>query len=96
MPIYLLAFIVIPKELLRLLRGLSGKASAYSAADAGDTGPIPGSVRSPGVGNGNLLQYSFLENPMDRRAGWATVHGVAESRTQLITQHSSTSGVMHN
>ena len=79
MPIYLLAFIVIPKELLRLLRGLSGKASAYSAADAGDTGPIPGSVRSPGVGNGNLLQYSFLDKPMDRGAWWAMFHGVTTS-----------------
>ena len=78
-PIYLLAFIVIPKELLRLLRGLSGKASAYSAADAGDTGPIPGSVRSPGVGNGNLLQYSFLDKPMDRGAWWAMFHGVTKS-----------------
>ena len=36
---------------------------------------------SPGVGNGNQLQYSFLENPMDREAGWAIVHGVAKSRT---------------
>ena len=37
--------------------------------------------RSPGDGNGNLLQYSCLENPMDRRAWWATVHGVAKSHT---------------
>ena len=49
------------------------------AANAGDTDLIPGSVRSPGVGNGNLLQYSCLENSMGRGARWATVHGVAES-----------------
>ena len=54
-------------------------------ADAGvlgDAGSIPGSGRSLGERNGNLLQYSCLENPMDRRAWWATaVHGVAKSRT---------------
>ena len=77
--IYLLTFIVIPKKLLSLPRGLSGKASAYNAGDAGDAGPIPGSVRSPGVGNGNLLQCSFLNKPMDRGAWWATFHGVTKS-----------------
>ena len=50
-------------------------------ANAGDEGSIPGSGRSPGGGNGNPLQYSCLENPMDRGAWWATVHGVAKSRT---------------
>ena len=45
-------------------------------ANAGDAGSIPRSERSPGEGNGNLLQYSCLGNPMDRRAWWATVHGV--------------------
>ena len=59
---------------------LDGKASAY---DAGDPGSIPGLGRSPGEGNGNPLQYSWLENPMDRGAWWATVHGVAKSRTRL-------------
>ena len=44
-------------------------------------GSIPGSERSPGEGNGNPLQYSCLENPMDGGAWWATVHGVAKSRT---------------
>ena len=48
-------------------------------ANAGDTGLIPGSGRSPGGGHGTPLQYSCLENPMDRGACWATVHGVAES-----------------
>ena len=51
------------------------------AANAGDTGSIPGSVRSPGVGNGNLLQYSCLENSMGRGAWWAIVHGVTKSQT---------------
>ena len=54
-----------------------------SACNAGDPGSIPGSGRSLGEGNGNPLQYSCLENPMDRGAWWATVHGVAKSRTQL-------------
>ena len=50
-----------------------------SACNLGDLGSIPGSGRSPGKGNGNPLQYSCLENPMDRGAWWATVHGVTES-----------------
>ena len=54
-----------------------------SACNVGDLGSIPGSGRSPGEGNGNPLQYSCLENPMDGRAWWATVHGVAKSRTRL-------------
>ena len=51
------------------------------SANIGDPGSIPGSGRSPGGGNGNPLQYSCLENPMDRGAWRATVHGVAESDT---------------
>ena len=54
-----------------------------SGCNAGDLGSIPGSGRSPGEGNGNPLQCSCLENPTDRGAWWATVHGVAKSRTQL-------------
>ena len=46
-------------------------------------GSIPGSGRAPGVGNGNLVQYSCLENSMDRGTWWATVHGDAKSGTQL-------------
>ena len=58
-----------------------GSADEASACSAGDLGSIPGLGRVPGVGNGNPLQYSFLEKPMDR-GGWrATVHGVAKSRT---------------
>ena len=48
-----------------------------------DTGSIPGSGRSPGEGHANPLQYSWLENPMDRRAWQATVHAAAQSCTQL-------------
>ena len=47
-------------------------------ANAGEVGLIPGSGRSPGEGNGNLLHYSCLGNPVDRGAWWATVHGVAK------------------
>ena len=54
-----------------------------SACNVGDLGSIPGSGRSPGEGNGNPLQYSFLENPMDGGAWWATVHWVAKSQTRL-------------
>ena len=54
-----------------------------TACNAGDLGSIPGLGRSPGEGNGNPLQYSCLENPMDRGAWWATVHGVAKSQTRL-------------
>ena len=53
-----------------------------NAGDIRDTGSIPGLGRSTGKGHGNPLQYSCLENPMDRGAWWATVHGVAKSRTQ--------------
>ena len=60
-----------------------GSEVKASACNAGDLGLILGSGRSPGEGNGNPLQYSCLENPMDRGAWWAIVHGVAESRTQL-------------
>ena len=60
--------------------GLDGKESA---CNAGDTGSIPGSGRSPGEENGNPLQYSCLENPMGRGVWQATVLGVAKSWTQL-------------
>ena len=53
------------------------------AYNEGDLGSIPGSGRSSGEGNGTPLQYSCLENPVDRGAWWAAVHGVAESRTGL-------------
>ena len=64
--------------------GSDGKECAYKV---GDLGSIPGSERSPGEGNGNPLQYSCLGNPMDRKACWATIHGVTKSQTQLSDQH---------
>ena len=60
-----------------------GSDSKASACNAGDPGLIPGSGRSPGEGNGNLLQYSCLENSMDWGAWCAAVHGVPKNRTQL-------------
>ena len=54
-----------------------------NAADLRDMGSIPGSGRFPGEGNGNPLQYSCLENPMDREAWQATVHVVTKSQTRL-------------
>ena len=67
-----------------------GSAGKESACNAGDLGLIPGSGRTLGGGHGNPLQYSCLENPMDRGAWQATIHGVAKSWTrlkQLSTAH---------
>ena len=58
--------------------GSEGKESTYNAGDLGST---PGLEISPGGGNGNPLQYSFLENPMDRGTWQATVHGVIKIQT---------------
>ena len=60
--------------------GSDGKASAYNV---GELGSIPGSGRFLGEGRGNPLQYSCLENSMDRAAWRATVHGVTKNQTQL-------------
>ena len=62
-----------------------------NAGDTEDPGLIPGSGRSPGEGNGNPLQYSCLENPTDRGAWWAEVHGVARVRHDLATKTTTTS-----
>ena len=75
-------------ELLGFCGCSVGKESAYSAGDLGST---PGSGRSPGEGNGNPLQYSCLENPMDRGAWRATVHGVTRNRHDLATKPPSLS-----
>ena len=69
-----------PKYLLGFPGGSDSKESAYKA---GDPGLIPELGRSPGEGNGNPLQYSCLENPMDGGAWWARTHGVSKSKTQL-------------
>ena len=60
--------------------GSDGKASVYNA---GDLSSIPGLGRSSGEGNGNPLQYSCLDNSMDKGAWWATVHGVTKSQTRV-------------
>ena len=60
-----------------------GSYGKESACNAGDQDSIPESGRCPGEGNGNPLQYSCLENPMNRGAWQATVHGVAKSQTRL-------------
>ena len=62
------------------------KESACNAGDTADVGSVPGSGRSPGEGNGNLLQYSCLENPMDRGAWWAAAHRPTKRLTQLSEQ----------
>ena len=67
--------------------GSEGKASACNAGDLGST---LGSRRSPGEGNGNPLQYSCLENPMDRETWWATVHDCKESDTTERLHNSNT------
>ena len=66
---------------LGLPRWLSNKESAFSAGDTESMGLIPGSERFPGGRLGNPLQYSCLENPMDRGTWWAAVRGVAKSST---------------
>ena len=60
-----------------------GSDGKESVCNVGDPGSIPGLGRSPGGGDGNLLQYSCLENSMDRGAWWARVHGLPKSWTQL-------------
>ena len=62
---------------------LEVKNSPANAGDVKEAGSIPRSGRSPREGNGNPLQYTWLKNPMDRGARWATVHGVTKNRTQL-------------
>ena len=70
----------------RGLPGVSlGKESTCNAGDAGDMGLISGLGRFPGGRNGNPLQYSCLDNPLDRGAWWAIIHGVTKSQTQLST-----------
>ena len=78
---------------VRLPGWLSGKESTCNAGDAGDAGLIPALESSPGRGNGNPLQYYCLENPMDRRAWRATVHGVSERQTWLSTQQQQQPGL---
>ena len=64
-----------------------GIENRLGVCNAGDRSSILKSGKSPGEGNGNPLQYSCLENSMDRGAWWATVHGVAKSQTRLSDNH---------
>ena len=65
-----------------IYRGFPGASvGKESACNAEDSGPVPGLGRFPRGGNGNPLKYSCLENPKDRRAWWAMVHGAAKSQT---------------
>ena len=72
-------FIGLLRESNDLLYG--GSDGKESTCNAGDLGSISGSGRSPGEGNGNPLQYSCLENPMDKGAWWAIVPGITKSQT---------------
>ena len=79
--IYTLLYIKWVSQVLLVVRNLSANAGHIR-----DLGSSPGSGRSPGGGHGNLLQYSFLENSMDKGAWHATVHGVTKSeRTEQLT-----------
>ena len=70
------------------------KSPSANAGDARDAGSVPGSGRSPGVGNGTPLQYSCLENPMDRGAWWAAVHRITKSWTRLSVTNTLAFGFM--
>ena len=72
-------------------RGSAGKNLPASAGDPGDTGLTPGTGRSPGEGNGYLLQYSCLGTRVDRVARWAIAHRVAKSQTRLKRLHAGLS-----
>ena len=63
------------------------KTPLANPGDPRDPDSVPGSRRSPGGGHSNPLQYSFLENPMDRGTWWATVSRVAQNRTYLALMH---------
>ena len=80
----LLCIIRVP-QCVMLPRGAVVKNPPSNARNAGDVGSVPGSGRSPGGWHSNPLQYSLLENPMDRRAWWITVHGVVKSDTTEVT-----------
>ena len=73
--------LVVKSKINHHLGSPGGAVVKNPLVNAGDTGLFPGSGRSPGGGNGNPLQYSCLENPMDRGARWASVHGNTKSST---------------
>ena len=69
---------------------LKGKESVCNAGDTGDMGSVPGFRSFPGGEHGNPVQYSCLENPRDRGAWWAIIHGVIESDMTEVTEHTVT------
>ena len=87
-------------ELLRYASGIQGfphsSVSKASACSAGDPGSIPGSGRSSGEGNSNPVQYSCLENPMDRRVWQATVHGGTRVGHSLATESQAVQHTLSN
>ena len=85
--LYLNQFFFTTSVRLSFIHGLPRQHNGVKnpSANAGDTGSIPGLGRSPGVENGNPLQYSCLRNPMNRGDGWAVVHGATKSQTCLST-----------
>ena len=88
-PSFKVVYVLIPKICKYVARtpcSSVGKESACNAGDARDVGSIRGLRRSPGVGNSTPVQYSCLENPMDREAWQATVHGVARVGNDLATK----------
>ena len=72
------SYIFLLFSILKFMVFPGGSHGKESSCNAGDLGSILGSGKSPGEGNGNPLQYSCLENPMDRQVWWATVHGVGQ------------------
>ena len=85
MCIYVFIYIYTQIHTYEFSGGTIVKDSSANAGDARVVGLIPESGRSPGVGNGNLVQYSCLDNSTDRGAWWAIVHGVTKSRMWLST-----------
>ena len=83
-----------PTESLGLPRWPGGKESSYQTGDAREENSIPGSGRSPGVGNGNPLQYSCLENPTDRGNCQATVRGIVEHDATEHEQHARLKSIL--
>ena len=81
-------FYIPPNSLKGFLGGSDGKESTFKESNVGDLGSIPGLRRPPGGGQGHPLQYFCLQNPTERRAWWATVHGVTKSWTQLWSNSS--------
>ena len=82
--------LVVKSKINHHLGSPGGAVVKNPLVSAGDTGLFPGSGRSPGGGNGNPLQYSCLENPMDRGAWWATVQGVKRVEQLSMQAHTQT------